>query len=127
MIGTVFASPRGEINEMKIHIGRLTRTTLLRSTPCGERMHLRKREAYHGKANFRISSGTALNRCSPTRRCRSPKSLALAGAPEHAAQIAEQFAAARGAGGRRCRPAVMPVYSKRHVAGDSMIRAQIAA
>lgn len=53
MIGTVFASPRGEINEMKIHIGGLTRTTLLRSTPCGERMHLRKREAYHGKANFR--------------------------------------------------------------------------
>jgi hypothetical protein len=49
MIGTVFASPPGEINEMEIHIGRLTRTTLLRSTSCGGRIHLRKREAHHGK------------------------------------------------------------------------------
>ena len=60
------------------------------------------------------------------------KSLALAGASEHAAQIAEQFAAAVSPGGRRGRPPVSPFtrsanYSERQVVGDSMIKAQIAA
>jgi hypothetical protein len=49
MIGTVFASPQREINEIEIHIGLLERTTLLRSSAWGERMHLRKYEAHHGK------------------------------------------------------------------------------
>jgi hypothetical protein len=55
MIGTVFASPPCEINEMEIHIGELRRTHFLHSAPNGKRIRggedaLRKREAHHGDA-----------------------------------------------------------------------------
>jgi hypothetical protein len=51
MMGTVFAAPSDEINEMENHICRPARTTLLCSTSDGKRTRLRKRETHHGTAS----------------------------------------------------------------------------
>jgi hypothetical protein len=56
MIGTVFASLTGEINEMEIHIGGPRRTHFLYSAPDGKRIH-------GSEGAFR--KHPAMSRCSP--------------------------------------------------------------